>query len=153
MEDFCTQKSSYFYHKILSKTQKLCTFLTSANFTAFLYVNPLINFNNSKTNQQICILATFFVLQPFCYILCCVLQSPLFKGFKLAQTTEHRPNLVNLPVTVYQRLFIIQLILTSNVQTTEKLILNHLLGKKLAGLWFLSRLLKNQFNQNNVMVI
>ena len=102
MEDFCTQKSSYFYHKILSKTQKLCTFLTSADFKAFLYVNPLINFNNSKTNQQICILATFFVLQPFWYILCCVLQSPLFKGFKLAQTTERRPNLVNLPV--YQSL-------------------------------------------------
>ena len=98
MEDFCTQKSSYFYHKILSKTQKLCTFLTSADFKAFLYVNPLINFNNPKTNQQICILATFFVLQPFWYILCCVLQSPLFKGFKLAQTTERRPNLVNLPV-------------------------------------------------------
>ena len=105
MEDFCTQKSSYFYHKILSKTQKLCTFLTSTDFKAFLYVNPLINFNNSKTNQQICILATFFVLQPFWYILCCVLQSPLFKGFKLAQTTERRPNLVNLPVFHRSRIF------------------------------------------------
>ena len=51
MEDFCTQKSSYFYHKVLSKTQKLCTFLTSTDFKAFLYVNPLINFNNPKTNQ------------------------------------------------------------------------------------------------------
>ena len=49
MEDFCTQKSSYFYHKILSKTQKLCTFLTSADFKAFLYVNPLIDFNNSNS--------------------------------------------------------------------------------------------------------
>ena len=102
MEDFCTQKSSYFYHKILSKTQKLCTFLTSADFKAFLYVNPLIDSNNSKTNQYICILATFFVLQPFWYILSCVLQSPLFRGFKLAQTTERRPNLVNL--SVYQSL-------------------------------------------------
>ena len=51
MEDFCTQKSSYFNHKIMSKRQKLCTFLTSTDFKAFLYVSPLINFNNSKTNQ------------------------------------------------------------------------------------------------------
>ena len=65
MEDFCTQKSSYFYHKILSKTQKLCTFLTSTDFKAFLYVNPLININNSKTNQYICILATFLFYSHF----------------------------------------------------------------------------------------
>ena len=78
MEDFCTQKSSYFYHKILSKTQKLCTFLTSTDFKAFLYVNPLINFNNSK-NKPI----DLYIGYIFCFIailvhsLLCPVEPPL----------------------------------------------------------------------------
>ena len=78
MEDFCTQKSSYFNHKISSKTQKLSTFLTSTDFKAFLYVNPLINFNNPKTNQYICILATFFCfIAILVHSLLCPVEPPL----------------------------------------------------------------------------
>ena len=98
MKDICAIKSIYFQHKVLRKTQKRCIFLTSTDFKAFLYVIPLINLRNSKIYQQICILAVFFVSQLFWYILCFVLQTSLFKGSKLAQSKERRPNLVNLPV-------------------------------------------------------
>ena len=60
MEDFCTQKSSYFYHEILSKTQKLCTFVTSTDFKAFLYVNLVLQ-ANSNLFANICFVWICFV--------------------------------------------------------------------------------------------
>lgn len=133
MKDICAIKSIYFQHKVLRKTQKRCIFLTSTDFKAFLYVIPLINFKNSKIYQQICILAVFFVSQLFWYILCFVLQSSLFKGSKLAQSKERRPNLVNLPVWLcniyhhtqinahYSRGFFVRFFVNSGAKKTQKI--------------------------------